>query len=177
MFLQHLEERRAQNYRSTRRLGEHDTDLIGLLGELALAEFFGSAPDLNNKPRGDRGVDRTITLTTKEGERTFAVDVKGSAYGDLLRVEASKPLDLHKIYVLARCVPNAERPFKSERRCVKWTWGWNLRNAEIQDRGWGPMRVMHVDDPLMRDMQELRERFVRINKPVPRSAKRTSPAR
>jgi hypothetical protein len=113
----HLEERRSQQYAST-RLWHPDPDKPGMIGERTVAEAFGAEPDLRNSPGGDGGIDIEFLFRVGEGERWFKVDAKGSSYGDWLRVDC-KIIKPDTIYVLVHVVGE-------NGRCVGWEWGSRL---------------------------------------------------
>jgi hypothetical protein len=117
-FQEHLEERRSQNYAST-RLWTADPHKLGMIGERTLAEFFGAEPDLRNKPFGDSGVDIELLFRRQDGgEQWVPVDAKGSSYGDWLRVDTKiiKPKTLYVLVLVSGDVG----------RCIGWASGARL---------------------------------------------------
>src|SRR5947207_1390070 len=95
---QHLNERRAQRYAST-RLWTPDPNLGGTKGERALADFFGGEPDLRNKVGGDHGIDLEVLLKFNFGD-WFETDVKWANIPGYLLVDSEK-ISPRRIYVLA----------------------------------------------------------------------------
>lgn len=146
-FEEHHQERASQNYASTRRWTT-DHDRRGLIGEKALAEYFGAEQDLRNKPGGDGGVDLMIWFA----DRWWAVDAKCSKYGDYLRVDVRKIKPL-TIYVLVHDQGGVGK-------CVGWAVGDTLK--EIPPQNWCNngvwVHALHKDDPRMRPMHELKDR-------------------
>lgn len=150
-FDDHLREREAQNcYRST-RLWTPRPHLLGMIGERALARYFGARQDLRNKPYGDKGIDLEICLRASSlGPEWFRLDAKCSSYGDYLRVDR-KIIKRRTIYVLV---------YSKTEECVGWQWGRDLmRVRPINWCGNGVfVHAMHVSK--LRDMSELKSRFV-----------------
>jgi hypothetical protein len=98
---QHLNERRAQNYATT-RLWNADPNKLGMDGERTLADFFYAEPDLRNRPGGDDRIDLEVLLCLHESDEWFEVDVKTANIPKYLLVNVAKIVP-HRLYVL--CAP------------------------------------------------------------------------
>jgi len=96
-YRQHLADREAQNYASTRRWNDRP-NVSGMIGERELARYFGAEQDLRDFPGGDGGVDLQLLLRL-DVERWTTVDAKGSTRGDWLYVLENK-IDPATVYVL-----------------------------------------------------------------------------
>jgi hypothetical protein len=97
-FRQHLNERRAQRYASS-RFWNRDPHEIGMEGERELAEFFGGIQDFRNRPGGDDRIDLEVLLNLEGPDSWFEIDVKTANDPKYLLVNVEKIVP-HRIYVL-----------------------------------------------------------------------------
>ena len=111
---EHLNERRAQNYQTTRNWNP-DPDKIGMIGERKLAEFFGGEPDLRNRPGGDDGIDLEVMLNLDGPDEWFEIDAKTANIPKWLLVNRDKIVP-HRLYVL--CGPRG-----ADWACLRWERG------------------------------------------------------
>lgn len=122
-------------------------ELIGLLGEKALAEFVGGEVDMEPRPNGDGGVDNVIH--TIHGD--FRVDVKTARKPYHLIVEQGKVRRL-TIYILGEFIDEQE-PWV---RLIGWEWSAVVRAAPCKDFGYGVINH-YIPAKALRSMGELRQ--------------------
>jgi hypothetical protein len=148
-FNRHLHERQGQQYAST-RLWAPNPHLIGMVGERALATFFGAQQDFTNKPGGDGGCDLQVKLDLGETARWFNVDAKCATHATHLLVNRLK-IKPKTIYVLVRYGDPGE--------CLGWEWGRTL--MPIEPVNWLNNGAFVHAKPvaMLRDMAELTERY------------------
>jgi hypothetical protein len=110
-------EKGKTGYKSHRPLSE-GYEILGTMGELAFSMFSGLPVDKSVKANGDGGVDFTLPLT---------IDVKTARKANNLLVEKGK--NMADIYVLAQANPD----ISNEVTLLGWTWGYLVRNAQIDN--------------------------------------------
>jgi hypothetical protein len=117
-FKRHLNERRGQNYAST-RLWNKDPDKLGMEGgERMLAWYFGAEPDLRNRPGGDKGIDLELLLCFEKKPEWSEWDVKTANKPGFLLVN-TKDIKPHRGYALCA-------PWASTWELLGWEWGYKL---------------------------------------------------
>lgn len=150
-FSEHLAEREKQNSYQSTKLWTPRPHLLGMIGEKALADYFGAPQDLSNKPAGDDGIDIWLELRTRRGSSWFAADAKCSSYGDWLRVDTEiiKP---ETIYVLVYAKDG-------QGECIGWEWGMSL--MRIDTINWcGNGALVHAKKIPLRKMGDLLDRYI-----------------
>lgn len=126
---EHLAERNAQRFASTRILTPHHNEM-GMAGEKALAEFFGALPDLRDLrplPRGKRPDLEVLLDLEPPLWDWYGLDIKTTDTMYLI-VEANpdKPIPDNRIYVMATYVNKVAE-------CVKWEWGHEIKREPVGD--------------------------------------------
>lgn len=135
-----------EDHVSSRPLSEN-YELVGLMGELALSQLTGLAPDLAVKPGGDGGTDSHLYLR-------YTVDVKTARKPYNLIHEQGK--SFADIFVLARYVNDA-----TPAELLGWEWGARLMVAPVRDFGYGVMSH-YIPAGMLRPIGELSDRALRL---------------
>jgi len=103
-----------------------DYERVGVVGEIALRDFFGiRTPPRGDLLGGDKGIDVTVgILNDAKHWQLMTIDVKTAAnYPHSLWVEKDKVVA--NIYVLA----HAYEQYKA--RLLKWMWGFRVERAPL----------------------------------------------
>lgn len=114
--------------------------VLAMAGEWAFAEFSGLMPDLQERPKGDGGIDFVVPVL-------FTVDVKTVRDGNNLLHKVGKPFA--DIYVLAEY-----NDVTKKATLLGWTWGTVLQASKPHDFGRGYTNY-HVSRDKLRPMHEL----------------------
>ena len=136
-----------KDHASSRPLSK-DYELVGLMGELALSQLTGLAPDLKVKPKGDGGVDGRIYLG-------FSVDVKTARKPYNLIHEVGKKFA--DIFILAQY--NGE---SAPATMLGFEWGVALAVAPTKKFGHEILNH-YIPAHLLRPMEELERRVIKFS--------------
>jgi hypothetical protein len=150
-YQEHLEERRAQRYAST-RLWNEDPDKIGMWGEKTLADFFGAEQDLRNRPEGDDGIDlETLLHFDPEPKQWFELDVKTARAPKNLLVN-TKTIKPHRLYLLAAAAGPATQ-------LRGWEYGHKLMLCPTEWWSGNDALVHYKSSHLLQPMSNLKEAY------------------
>lgn len=155
-YLEHLAEREAQEYASTKRLNPHP-NVSGMIGERVLAEYFGAEQDLRDFPGGDKGIDLQLLMRVREREQWITVDSKATTYHgrDAWLFVTPKVIKPKTIYVHVEAWEEEDRG-----ECRGWMWGQRIMQMPA-DTYARPDSVTHRwPVALLNPMTELRERML-----------------
>ena len=136
-----------KNHASSRPLSE-DYELVGIMGELALSQLTGLAPDLATKPAGDGGVDSLIYLR-------YTVDIKTARKPYNLIHEVGKKFA--DIFILSKYT-DPDTPV----RLMGWEWGKVLQAAPTREFGHGVMNH-YISAKSLRRLGELQQRVIKLS--------------
>jgi hypothetical protein len=138
-------------YASTRNWND-DPHLVGMVGEIALTDFYGALLDTRYKPGGDKGVDLEAFMTITGKFEWIKQDVKTARFPKELWTGVDlSPTKPDCIYLLARYIGGWEAEL------LRWEWGHEMMKCPKKSEG-GRL-VYYKPQHLLRPLSELKEYY------------------
>lgn len=136
-----------------------DSHLLGMAGEIALADFYGAILDTRlNRLGGDKGVDLEVFSIITGKFEWIKHDVK-AAQGPkelLVGVDSPHPPRLDCIYVLARYLGG---PTGFDAELLAWEWGHEMVKCPKEFWSKNNKEVYHKPRHLLRPLSDLKEYY------------------